>query len=181
MDMDGVLADFVSGTLEACELPILAEDVTHWGYYEPFMSTSEFWRRIDEQMCFWEDLPVYPWAHDLWEMVNSFGDVIIASSPSMHPDCVGGKLRWLRRHGFLKPSDQNYMFGPQRFRMAREGAVLIDDSDDQCRRFWDAGGKAIVFPQKWNSNASLASSDVGQVSRVAHVYNYLNAIKAMGL
>jgi hypothetical protein len=66
------------------------------------------------------------------------------------------------------------MFGPQKFRMAREGAVLIDDSDDQCRRFWDAGGKAITFPQRWNKAAQFED-------KLLYVYNNLNAIKAMGL
>ena len=44
----------------------------------------------------------------------------------------------------------DYQIGPRKELNAKSGAILIDDSDDNIRKYREAGGTAILFPQPWN-------------------------------
>jgi hypothetical protein len=39
--------------------------------------------------------------------------------------------------------------------VAHTRAVLLDDSDDNCRRFADAGGQYLLMPRPWNANRDV--------------------------
>ena len=159
LDMDGVLADFNAGAIEATGIPITTDQITTWDWFEPYMTADEFYKCINSRMYFWDDLPVYPWAHELLEVCRSFGSVYFASSPGMGDEAATGKLNWLRRHGFLQYRDMNYMLGHDKWLMANPGNVLIDDSVEQVSKFHGAGGQTILFPQPWNWHVEPGPQD----------------------
>lgn len=160
LDMDGVIADFNAGALEATGIPLTSDQIDTWDWFKPYMSSDEFYRRINDRMYFWEDLPVLPWAQELVQLCRSYGKVWFASSPGLCEEAPTGKLRWLRRHGFLGPNDMNYMFGHDKWLMASGENVLIDDSDIQMMHYWGSLGAGILFPRKWNMNAVYAADPV---------------------
>lgn len=149
-DLDGVIADFVSASIEACDLPIGHDDVKTWNFFKPYMPAEEFWRTIHEQKYFWEDLPIYPWAHELVDMLKRHGDVVFCTDPSHDDESATGKIRWLKRHGFVGPGGMNYVLTAEKWRLAKPGTILVDDSEENCFEFTRKRGAGITFPQPWN-------------------------------
>lgn len=151
-DLDGVIANFVEGAIEATGLPIVHDDVNQWDFFKPHMTAEDFWSRIHAQSCFWEDLPVYPWAHELVEALRGFGEVVYCSDPSHDDEAATGKIKWLKRHGFVEPHGKNYILMAQKWRLAANHSYLVDDSHKNCTDFALAGnGTFNVFPQRWNT------------------------------
>jgi 5'(3')-deoxyribonucleotidase len=150
LDMDGVVADFVSGAIEAADLPLKHDDIKTWDFFKPYMTATEFWKRIHDTYEFWEGLEPYPWAQDLVDLCKQYGDVIFLSDSSHDDNAPSGKVKWLRRHGFLAPDSSNYMLGRQKHLLGYGDAnwVLIDDSKDNCKS-WES--ISILFPQRWNT------------------------------
>jgi 5'(3')-deoxyribonucleotidase len=157
LDLDGVLADFVSGAIAAAELPVTAEQVEHWNFFEEYMDDDEFTKRINDTMYFWDDLAVYPWAHELVGYLKTKGDIVYCTSPGNHDEAATGKLNWLRRHGFLSKHSKNYVLTHYKWLLAGRDRILVDDSDQQCRSFELSGGASVIFPQKWNRMFDWAS------------------------
>jgi len=159
LDLDGVIANFVAGSIEACELPITEDDVQQWNYYEPFMTRYEFWRRIHEHQYFWEDLPVYPGSYELVDRLESRGDVIFCTDPSGDDDAATGKIKWLVRNGFVKPGGNNYVLTHHKHLLAKPGVVLIDDYPANVEKFIEHGGEALLFDRPWNKGSDLVRYD----------------------
>lgn len=157
VDLDGVLADFVSAAIAAAELPITADQVEHWNFFEEYMDEEEFGKRINSTMYFWDDLPVYPWAHELVDYLKTKGDIVYCTSPGNHDEAATGKLNWLRRHGFLSKHSKNYVLTHYKWLLAGRDRILVDDSDQQCVHFDQMGGAVVLFPQQWNRMRDWAS------------------------
>lgn len=177
-DLDGVIANFVEGAIEAADLPLTYDEVVQWNFFKPYMSVTEFWGRIHAHSCFWEDLPVYPWAHELVGALRSFGDVIFCTDPSHDEESSTGKIRWLKRHGFLSKGDPDcYVLLRDKFLLSKPGTVLVDDSTYNCRMFTGLQdqGDAILFPQRWNITLGHATADP-----VAVVVGQLRFIQGVG-
>jgi 5'(3')-deoxyribonucleotidase len=155
LDVDGVLADFTRAAL-----PLFGKDpdefVRNWPpgcYYlsEALgLSVREFWAPIDRAgWRFWADIPALPEARDLFALCQRTAPTVIVTTPSLHTSSVGGKVTWLQKmfgRGF-----RDYFVGARKEFCARPGSVLIDDFEDNCRTFSNAGGRSILFPQPWNS------------------------------
>jgi len=156
LDMDGVLADFFNSALLACRNANLTE-LTSAEYQETVaefnmaaafdISQERFWSTIDVG-SFWESLNVMPGALDLYDTLAVRYRVTIASSPSLNPECIPQKIRWLKKHD-LTVTD--CMFGSRKDLMARPGNVLIDDYPGNVEKFRAAGGQAILVPSNWNT------------------------------
>jgi 5'(3')-deoxyribonucleotidase len=157
VDLDGVLADFVQSSLALHDRSHLLECWPGGEWDMPKVmgiSRGEFWRAISQQGSpFWEMLEPYPWTAELLDQLRSIAPVTIATSPSMDPGCLDGKVRWMQRH--LGPSFRDFLIGPQKYLLARPDVVLIDDRDSNVDAFREHGGQAILFPQPWNSNHQL--------------------------
>lgn len=152
VDMDGVLADFVGGVRDLFGFnepwPIGAYDVpTAFG-----ITPQEMWEAIDNEFDFWLNLEPLPWLDELLRMLEGC-DWWISTSPSLDPLCAAQKIEWVYR--FIGPNFRRYMIGPDKFLMANDETVLIDDSDSNYDKFTDAGGFAVLFPQPWNMNHHL--------------------------
>lgn len=175
-DLDGVIANFVEGAIEAADLPLTHDDVKEWDFFKPYMSPEEFWGRVHAQSCFWEDLPVYPWAHELVEALRSFGDVVYCSDPTLDDESATGKIKWLKRYGFVRPGGRNFVLAAEKWMLSREGTFLVDDSVRNCLHFSAWGdGVGTTFPQRWNDTFGHATVDP-----VAVVVGRLKSIQGLG-
>lgn len=155
VDLDGVCVDFIGAALllhgrdvEAtlADWPNAVWDVSTVLGIKP----AEFWKTIDEAgEDWWATLPAYPWMAPLLEMVAKKDDFIFATSPSRFAGSSSGKVRWMQRT--FGRSWRSYMLGEHKHLFAKPGALLIDDNEAACEKFEAHGGKAILFPQPWNS------------------------------
>lgn len=170
--MDGVLTDFVSAALDIHGAP---HHLQQWpaGVFDMAqvlgISSSRFWAGIDRAgEEFWTGLEEYGWSADLLELVESYGEWSILSSPSMNPDSISGKLHWLQAR--FGKSFRRFLIGPCKHLCAGPDAVLIDDHDGNVDRFIEHGGQAILFPQPWNRNHAISDP-------VAFVHEQLDQIQ----
>ena len=172
IDMDGVLVDFVNLALKIHD----REDLqTNWPPGETDIhrllniSKSDFWEKLDSLgASLWKNLPPYPWYQELIGIVESFSPWTILTSPSLNPECPTGKVQWMNLH--LQEGFRNFLIGPQKHLLAQSDRVLIDDSDVKIDQFRHAGGKAILFPQPWNSNHGISD-------RMDYIRDELNRIQ----
>jgi len=162
LDCDGVISDFIGGcskllnkTYEECfngrdrPLPWNLSDLY------PGIDEKEFMSRMD--IRFWAELPVYPWAHELVELLEKIfnGRLILCTSAGYLGDeihyftnAVQGKEKWIMKHfpQFAKKTvfcyNKEYLASPYH--------VLIDDNELNIKAFTDNGGIGILFPQDWN-------------------------------
>jgi 5'(3')-deoxyribonucleotidase len=154
LDMDGVLADFVGGICRAHDRSNPFDDPANRGRYEMTdiwgISATQFWKPADEE--FWANLEPTPEASEVVRLaVETVGidNVCILSSPRSDPHCIPGKIRWIKRH--FPELDRRYLFGPRKEFCAGLGRTLIDDYDVNVTGFYNAGGRALLFPRPWNS------------------------------
>ncbi len=164
LDVDEVLAGF---SRAACERhgrdPATATTWTFWHQWP--MSDEDFWGSFDEE--FWANLPLTPEAEEIERCVRfNFGEenVCLLTSPSTGPTsaCAAGKCRWIAKH-FPRYS-RRFLIGPPKHFCAHPGAVLIDDSDHNCYKFREAGGKTVLVPRPWNRLSALADMAATSVS-----------------
>lgn len=152
-DMDGVIADFVGGSLRAhrktlphaeCRWDFMTQvGFTGGGdpaFWEP-LSNREFWAGLDP-MSDW--LELFGLAVERW----GAGRVAILSS-GLCPGSVDGKRDWLKRHlpGF---DVKQAVFATRKGLVAGPGKVLVDDHDANVDEFIAAGGEATIVPRPWN-------------------------------
>lgn len=149
LDMDGVLSDFVGGCEQEFDCDL--SDIDNWGFWSEIgISSNQFWSTIQDNPRFWFDLDPYPWSRDLVNLCleKTQGNVTIITSPDMAAHTYGQKAGWVMK--FYPGLARKLFVGPQKHLLAQSNRILIDDSDDNIKKFKKAGGKTITFPQKWN-------------------------------
>jgi hypothetical protein len=152
-DLDGQFANFVGATCKLFEQK--ESEVTTWNYFKQWgISHDDFWAEIhglgDE---FYRDLVrPYPWALDLLGGIQQTGDEwLIMSAPSDSPYGYAGKKIWVDE--YLQPyaaSPIKLQVGEDKYLLANENTLLIDDCDANVDMFRLRKGNAITFPQPWN-------------------------------
>lgn len=109
-----------------------------------------FWEWISRKA--WEQMPM---SHEFWlldaaaEMVGA-ENVIVGTSPTKSADCLFGKYQWIINN-LPKQFHRQYAVTPRKHWMAQPGVLLIDDCDENVRKWRKYGGKAIIVPRPWNS------------------------------
>lgn len=163
IDLDGVLADFVTAALDVQGLPNVVVD--RWEMHECCgLTASDFWGTIDRQGYeFWANIDPYPWKDELLALLPT--TFTVSTTPSRHPNCAAGKTAWMHQHfrGTNGKVFRDYLIGEHKHLLAAPGRVLIDDSDKNCVKFCEHGGEAILFPQPWNKNRELVGDRLGYV------------------
>jgi FMN phosphatase YigB (HAD superfamily) len=110
---------------------------------------------------FWENVPRIAWSHTPrapefdWLLDQSIGlvgpeNVCLLTSPTKDPESLAGKLEWIHMNlpSFMH---RQYLVGPRKHFCARPDSLLIDDSDENVKKFREHGGHAILVPRPWNS------------------------------
>lgn len=113
-------------------------------------TATQFWGRFSKS--FWAGLPRSDeFDFILEESIKLVGkdNICILSRPTEDPACLAGKLEWIQNH--CPPwLHRQYLLGPPKFRCAKPGALLIDDSNDNVDKFYAKRGDAILVPRPWN-------------------------------
>lgn len=162
LDMDGVLANFVGGAIDAHGADERVEEQTAYNFWrdwptswadryewgENTMSDFEFWTACSGH-DFWAGLKPYSWTVELYSELRKIAPVKIVTAPrSRDAGCFSGKLEWLHSH--LGVNSTDVVFTSQKWLLNGNMNVLIDDHDDQFDNFISHGGDAVIFPQAWN-------------------------------
>jgi len=156
IDMDGVLADFSKAALEVHGRENFWSDNPElrgpgaWGFDEVLYpgEPSRFWGPLSG-MQFWVDLLPCEHADLIVKLAFQYGEPYVLTSPSKDPYCIPGKEIWLKMwhpelaDRMVYTKHKHLLAGPRR--------ILIDDNDNNCNGFVQAGGLSFTRPQKWNS------------------------------
>lgn len=165
LDIDGVLANFVEG---ACQLHGIDPNFPNRKFWKPDPSDKQFWSRINSRgYAFWEDLPKYSWADQLLGICQEHADrVSFCSSVDPRGSAAAqGKYEWLFKHFGYKRAARA-VITRKKFLLAGPNRILIDDSYDQLNRFYQWGGRSIMFPQPWNRVWEPGFSKGGRISYI---------------
>ena len=161
LDMDGVMVNFLDAFLAMLDSKVKQEEITQWDFCAQLgLTEKQFWDKIEFAGAgFWATLPKYPWSDELFKALGDY-DITYLTNPGNSEAALCGKLRWVRKyHG----ENQSVIFSREKELLAGCGNILIDDREDTCKAFERFGGKAILFPQPWNSNRKFTSDRVGYV------------------
>jgi 5'(3')-deoxyribonucleotidase len=155
LDMDGVLVDFEAGAaalwgLTAGELQAKRTPGT-WALPEPLgITTTQFWNKLNEAgEIFWQGLLPMPWHLELMHYVEEHSTQwYIVSAPSHSPTSYTGKVKWLKK--YFGPRFDRFFLTPHKELLAANGRLLIDDNEDNIKKFVEHGGMGQIFPSMSN-------------------------------
>jgi len=159
IDMDGVLVNLPAAAFKFHRILDIYAHPKNLGNYSMHetsgLSREDFWS-LPSQV--WQDAPKMPDADAIVNLcIANFGpdNVAFLSMPGGRDisECIKGKMRWIDRHypGFKKKC----IFTAHKGLLAHQGALLLDDSDEQVQFFRDRDGNCILVPQAWNRMFSL--------------------------
>ena len=132
LDCDGVLADFDRGAAELLGIPP-RQFAKRYGL-------PEFWRRLARHPDFYGALPLMPDAMELFDAVRHLDPVILTGLPRGNW-AAPQKIRWAAEH-FPGTRIITCLAADKR-RHAREGDILVDDTD-RYRDLWTGAGGTFV-------------------------------------
>lgn len=148
IDMDGVLADFVGGLCTKFEY----KDAWPNGEYDVCKVIGQnVWPHLDHN--FWVNLPKTDEADEIIKIACQY-DYYICTAPTLDPYSAAGKLIWLGRFYPIIAKARRFVITPHKHLLAK-GNILIDDSDEQIRRWREAGGNGVIIPRPWNAAYGL--------------------------
>ena len=161
IDIDGVMSDWLKGCCEVCELDSNNEEFrsdTKAGIEVPDIKSNditqkEMWGKIVEMgSSWWKDLDVLPWANDLIELANKYGEVAFLSSPgnlNKFPESVAeackGKMEWVYKYFKEIP----VILCRDKHLCASSNSILIDDSKVKVDKFIEYGGQSFHWPNQY--------------------------------
>jgi len=180
LDLDDVLNTFAPHALRSVGCPIGSSDYSSYpieagwnisqaaGMLHPtdVFHPSAFWAEMKREV--WATIPKSP---QFWPLIRLARDavgpenVFILTTATLSPDCLAGKLEWIREHCPEYFRRQFYMGGPYKRLLAGPGALLVDDNEDNCREFCEHGGSAILFPRPWNILRHVKEGDIEEYLR----------------
>ncbi len=145
MDMDGVLADFDKFVLENLGRP--------WDYTSTDLEKDdiEMWDFLKNVQHLYLNLDPTPYAHELWDHVNSFGvnvEILTAIPRRTYiAEAEQDKKDWVEKH---LGSGIKFNIGPysqDKWRHASPGDILVDDRLDNIQAWINHGfGIGIRHP-----------------------------------
>ena len=151
-DMDGVLADFFSGSLLSHGRTLRLKDA-RWDFMTQvgFASGGDpsFWKPL-ESRDFWANLEPLADGMALFDRVASAfpRDQVGFLSSGLCPGSADGKRAWIAKH--LPGWERHLILGTMKGLMAAPNKILLDDHDGNVDAFRDHGGRAVMIPRPWN-------------------------------
>ena len=152
LDMDGVLADFVGGSLKIHGKELPPKEV-RWNFMDQVGFNGggdmRFWEPLSNP-DFWANLDVLPDGQRLYEMLarNMGAENIGILSSGLCPGSCDGKRAWLKKH--FPQLEKTALFGTVKHMAAAPCKILVDDHDPNVEGFRAARGHAILTPRPWN-------------------------------
>ena len=134
LDLDGVLTDFNGRFRE-----LIGHDPQE---FEKKYGSELFYLAIEEHgEKFWSEMNWLIDGKQLWNYVKHLSPSIL-TRPIEHESCYSGKVLWLNNN--LGKGIQ-YVIDKDKAKYANENALLIDDNEENVRKFIEAGGQAILY------------------------------------
>jgi hypothetical protein len=179
LDLDGVLVDFVGGAFAHHGKSLPMREV-RWDFPKQ-LGFEDAWAE-----SFWAGLGYDFWANLDWtaegqallaQLEGLFGDrIALLTSPAKTSGCAEGKLAWIGRH--LPKYARRYFIGPPKELIAGPGKILVDDHEENTRKFAAAGGRAILVPRPWNCRRHETDNE-GRFN-VARLAGEIDAVRRHG-
>lgn len=179
MDMDGVVCNFVDRALKVHGQATI-HDRNHRAWAQVgkgqdvnlihYLKTTpeDFWHKIDSDPEFWLKLPpIWSGVELTKDLIAEGYEVVFCTSPSHNPICWQDKVRWLREV-FYESLNEVIMIPHTvgKWRLARPGAILIDDTTEVVNKFRDHGGQSVLFPRWWNTGILPQKTDVHSLDSI---------------
>lgn len=172
LDMDGVLADFVGGSLKLHGKTLPPKEV-QWNFMTQvgFSGGGDmtFWEPLSNP-DFWANLDVLPDGAKLfeylWKAVGTENIGILSSG--LCPGSCDGKRTWLKKH--FPQLERSALFGTVKHMAAAPCKILVDDHEANIDGFRAAKGKGVLIPRPWNSLAEHTDD-----------YGHFDAIRVAGI
>lgn len=169
LDLDGVVVNFVIPAMrfwnaniegehdypDGCGWDILkATNIYREAQGRPPLDAKTFWDGLN--YGFWRHLPLYPFAHQFVESMETYGEVYFATSPTLSSACVAGKFDHIAEE--FPRLRRRLIISADKTVLAQPGAILIDDRDRNVSKFIEAGGQAVLVPRPWNDLGHVGTS-----------------------
>lgn len=170
IDLDDVLVQFTAGAMRVhgAMFDVDTHPRMRWELAEILgISVQQFWEKINATPLFWVDLAPHSWGLGVMTLAHEIADkVIILSHAGGHPDAHYGKRVWAQRHILTHFQDVKLCLVEDKWLLSRPGRLLIDDKEENVRDWRAMGGRAVLFPQPWNSNHELCADPISAVLRM---------------
>ena len=154
LDIDGVCANWgglVASFFKLKNVPVKPAGL--YSYFEEPRMREEL-NAIMEQDWFWGNIDPYPWATDLVNLANEFGDVYFLTKGMPNGFCFGGKMEWINKY-FPEMTDKTIIITQDKWVCSKEGRILIDD-DIRHKKGWEnEGGQFYWWEEVSNSQAGV--------------------------
>lgn len=154
-DMDGVLADFVTGACRAHKSTLHLEPMTvQWDFgkqigFPEGVKNPAFWEPMGH--TFWANLPILHDGRRLLiaaETLVPTDQIAILTSPSFNVGGIDGKREWVETH--VPQLRSRFFTGSAKHLVAGYGKILLDDYEGNIDTWEAAGGRGILIPRSWN-------------------------------
>lgn len=145
-DQDGVFADFAKPAAEFFNV-----DFSGW----VTLSADDWGRYRDAHPLMWENIPVMPFAYELWDVLTPYCPSILTAVPHRGEwsDVGTQKLNWFKKHFptfGMQPGQELHAVQrehKQNYAQSIDGMpnILIDDMDKNIAEWQAAGGIGIHY------------------------------------
>ena len=146
VDLDGVLADFISGASKALNMTI-DEDLMDANTKEGGKYRNIFWSKIakysKEGGKLWGELGMMPDGMILWNYVKKHNPTILTASGNPVYGAESQKHDWVNRKLGKVPTVV-VRLSKDKSQYAQPNAILIDDRTKSIKPWVDAGGVGIL-------------------------------------
>ncbi len=119
---------------------------------------------------FWEDMEVYDYADELFKVCQGYAHTFICTAQTGDPYSASGKVKFLKR--WRGPKFSDFILTMHKELLARPDHLLIDDKDANITAFRGRHGKAILFPQIFNSMHAFSDKPMeyvrGNLAAICH-------------
>lgn len=169
IDVDGVLADFVTPLLKACGSSLTLEQITEYEFFTHHMSQDQRARAFEvcDTPQFWADLPVISGAQVAVEHIRAKYPVVFLTQPwSGCRQWHKVRLAWLGRHFGATHREFVPLHGSLKHLV--DGLVLIEDSPANLEAWarHHPDRLSVIFNQPWNRRLVQVSEDKSTLWRV---------------
>lgn len=167
LDLDGVLRNFTKKAIEFYKLDITPDDINNYEDIIKFAmerwkwkEVGDFWKYINAD--FFESCELMPWYELLLATVETFKPIILTSPPW---GTAGGSQNWIQKNLPNFFYNRRYVITPYKASCADKNSILIDDSEEECKKFKANDGHVILFPAQYNKNREYKDKPVQYVQK----------------
>ena len=172
-DMDGVLVDFIGGTVEyinkklksgeAEELKtkigrdyVMPEDIEKSSPNTNKDVKKYMYNELKHNAGFWENLSWHPGGKELWSFMSKLNPNILTAGMGYGSEI--GKQAWIDKN--LQPPPVDVLMSQEKYRRASPTRILIDDTVKHVLKWESANGISILHTDASSTIAKLKSLGV---------------------